>query len=232
MKIDYKIVVLVIIFLFGMYYYMNSAHLYESLENKETKETKETGKKSTNSRCPNMLIEKDGSIYLYNSKLAIVPGVNPIQFKDLEEYSEFVDWQTSQNLNCPVLYLQYTTDTQNNELVQVKSSIFENQGGLPNEKSNTLLGGEDDEYYEKNKMLDATRNSTPDPTKKLNTGMYSGFDQYNQNVGLDTPLDKMFQEKNSKSANPMDTHWGGKKYTQKKLEEGDYKDRQVYKHLA
>jgi len=179
-----------------------------------------------------MLIEKDGAIYLYNSKLAIVPGVNPIQFKNLEEYSEFVDWQSSQNLNCPVLYLQYTTDTQNNELVQVKSSIFENQGGLPNEKSNTLSGGEDDEYYEKNKMLDATRNSTPDPTKKLNTGMYSGFDQYNQNVGLDTPLDKMFQEKNSKSANPMDTHWGGKKYTQKKLEEGDYKDRQVYKHLA
>ena len=229
MKIDYKILALIILFVLGMYYYMNSSQLYESLDNKEPKIN---GKKSTNSRCPNMLIEKDGAIYLYNSKLAIVPGVNPIQFKNLEEYSEFVDWQSSQNLNCPVLYLQYTTDTQNNELVQVKSSIFENQGGLPNEKSNTLSGGEDDEYYEKNKMLDATRNSTPDPTKKLNTGMYSGFDQYNQNVGLDTPLDKLFSEKNSKSANPMDTHWGGKKHTQKKLEEGDYKDRQVYKHLA
>ena len=229
MKIDYKILALIILFVLGMYYYMNSSQLYESLDNKEPKIN---GKKSTNSRCPNMLIEKDGSIYLYNSKLAIVPGVNPIQFKNLEEYSEFVDWQSSQNLNCPVLYLQYTTDTQNNELVQVKSSIFENQGGLPNEKSNTLSGGEDDEYYEKNKMLDATRNSTPDPTKKLNTGMYSGFDQYNQNVGLDTPLDKLFSEKNSKSANPMDTHWGGKKHTQQKLEEGDYKDRYVYKHLG
>ena len=216
MKITCKILAVIVIFFLGLYYYVNSNKLYESMENKN--------------RCPDMLIEKDGSVFLYNSKLAIVPGVNPIQFNNLEDYAEFVQWQNSQNIHCPVLHLQYTTDTQNNDLLQVKPNIFENQGGLPAQKS-TTLGQEDDEYYEENKMLDATKNSTPDPNIKFNTNMYSGLDVQNQNIGLDTPLDKMYHEKNDKSANPIDPHWGGKKYTQEKLDAGDYKDREVYKHL-
>ena len=177
----------------------------------------------------NMLIEKDGAIFLYNSDLATVPGVNPIQFKDLEEYAEFTEWQASQDIKCPILYLQYTTDTQNNDLIQIKPSIFENHGGLPASRIDKI-GERGDAYFEKNKMFDATKNSTPDPNKKFNTNMYSGFDQYNQNVGLDTPLDKMFSEKNNKSANPMDTHWGGKDYTKLKVAQGDYEGRYVRKH--
>ena len=108
-----------------------------------------------------MLIEKDGKILLFNSKLAAVPGVNPVEFKSLEEYSEFLEWQKSQNINCPVLYLQYTTDTQNNDLFQIKPSIFENSGGLSSTKSDTLTGKLSEDYFEKNKMLDATLDSTP-----------------------------------------------------------------------
>tara|TARA_B110001452_G_C15239019_1_gene429035 strand:+ start:1408 stop:2058 length:651 start_codon:yes stop_codon:yes gene_type:complete len=209
---NFKYIAIFIIFLLGLYYCVNSEKVYENLENK-------------NHRCPNMLIEKDGAIFLYNSKIASVPGVNPIQFKNLEEYSDFVDWQNSQGINCPVLYLQYTTDTQNNDLIQVKPSIFENQGGLPNQQSNTLITEHDDEYYEENKMLDATKDSD----KKYNTGMYSGFDRENQNVGLDTPLDKLYHEKSGKSANPMDPNWGGKEYTKLKIDQGAYKDRYVTK---
>ena len=117
-----------IIFIFGLVYYINFRHIYENIENienmenMENMENNENNKKKTNNlkRCPNMLIEKDGEIFLYNSKLATVPGVNPIKFDNLEEYTEFFEWQKSQNINCPVLYLQYTTDTQNNELLQVK----------------------------------------------------------------------------------------------------------------
>jgi hypothetical protein len=212
-----------ILFIFGLIYYVNFRHLYESMENKDEKT-------HTNEKCPNMLIEKDGNIYLYNSKKATVPGVNPIKFDNLEEYSEFLEWQKSQNIECPVLFLQYTTDTQNNELLQVKPSIFENSGGLPATKTKNLVTKEDEQYYEKNKMLNATLNSTPNSNIKFNDGMYSSYDQYNQNVGLDTPLDKIFNEKNKTSANPMDTHWGGKKYTELRVSNGDYKGREVYKY--
>ena len=215
---------LIIVFIFGLVYYVNFKHHHENMENND--------KKPNNKRCPNMLIEKDGEIYLYNSKKANVPGVNPIKFDNLEEYSEFLEWQKSQAIECPVLFLQYTTDTQNNELLQVKPSIFQNSGGLPATKTKNLVAIEDDQYYEKNKMLNATLNSTPNSNIKFNDGMYSSYDQYNQNLGLDTPLDKIFTEKNSKSANPMDTHWGGKKYTKSLVKSGVYKDREVYKHNA
>jgi len=177
-----------------------------------------------------MLIEKDGKILLFNSKLASVPGVNPIQFNSLEEYSEFIEWQKSQNINCPILYLQYTTDTQNNDLFQIKPSIFENSGGLSSTKSNTLPGKLSEEYFEKNKMLDATLNSTPNSNIKFNSEMYSGFDQYNQNVGVNTPLDFLYNEKTFLSRNPMDPNWGGKEYTKKALKNGDYKGRELYKY--
>lgn len=218
-----------IVFIFGLIFYINSKHLYESFGNFNNSDSSKSSDPK-NQRCPNMLIEKDGKIYLYNSELATVPGVNPVQFDNLEEYAEFVEWQESQNINCKVLFLQYTTDTQNNELIQVKPSIFENNGGLPKQKTKNIPGLEDEEYYEKNKMLNASLDSTPDKKANFNKNMYSGFDQYNQNVGLDTPLDKMYTEKNKKSANPMDTHWGGKKYTESKIKAGDYKDREVYKH--
>ena len=67
-------------------------------------------------RCPNLLIQKGSRFYLYNSKLAQVPGVNPVEFDNLEDYTEFLDWQRSQNIRCPVLYLQETYDTQGNRV--------------------------------------------------------------------------------------------------------------------
>ena len=224
MVFNYKILAILFIFLLGLIYYSNSTKIFENLSNNKEQ------KKSSNYRCPNMLIEKDGKILLFNSKLAAVPGVNPVQFNSLEEYSEFVEWQKSQNINCPVLYLQYTTDTQNNDLFQIKPSIFENSGGLSSTKSDTLPGKISEDYFEKNKMLDATLDSTPNSNIKFNTGMYSGFDQYNQNIGVNTPLDFLYNEKTAQSRNPMDPNWGGKEYTKKALQDGDYKGREVYKY--
>ncbi len=214
-----KLFAIISLALLGLYYYINSYKYYECMENNKV------DNKSTDYRCPNMLIEKDGSYYLYNSKLAIVPGVNPIRFNSLEEYSEFIEWQNSQNISCPVLYLQYTTDAQNNELLQVKPSIFENQGGLPSIERDPL-DTDSPQYIEKNKILDATK----DNNEKYNTNMLQGVDTYNQNIGLDTPLDKMFYENGEKSANPMDPNWGGKKYTQQAIEKGNFKDSYVYRN--
>jgi hypothetical protein len=204
-----------VFFMLGLYFYVNSYKLYENMENKP---------KSSNHRCPNMLIEKDGDYYLYNSKLAIVPGVNPIRFNSLEDYSEFVEWQNSKNISCPILYLQYTTDAQNNELIQVKPSIFENQGGLPSINRDPL-NKESKEFIESNKILDATR----DNNKKYNTNMLAGIDTQNQDIGLETPLDKMFYQSGEVSVNPMDPKWGGKKYTQEAVDNGEFEDRYVVK---
>ena len=123
----------------GLYYYINSYKYYEPLENNTN---------TSKTQCPNMLIEKDGKYYLFNSKKKVASGVNPITFNNLEEYTKFVEWQNNKNINCPILYLQYTTDAQNNELLQVKSSLFENEGGLPSQLKDFLNNNSQDEILD------------------------------------------------------------------------------------
>ena len=221
---NYKLLIILVIFVLGIYYYANSYQVLENMENKE-------------SECPNMLIEKDGEIYLFNSKKPLKDNENPIKFNNLEDYAKFVKLQKDNNIECAALVLQYTTDTQNNDLIQIKSSIFENDGGVSPMTKDVDTDTDTDtekkkknEYYERNKILDATLDSTPNSDIKFNTNMYSGFDSHNQSVGLDTPLDKLYHEKSKSSANPMDPHWGGKKFTKTKVESGEYRDRYIYKH--
>ena len=219
-KVNKVLILIFAFFMLGLYYYANSYKYYEQMEN-QTDKTKQPINHS-NVRCPNMLIEKDGNYYLYNSKLAIVPGVNPIRFNSLEEYTEFIEWQNSQNISCPILYLQYSTDAQNNELIQVKPSIFENQGGLPSINRDPL----NKDSIESNKILDATR----DNNNKYNTNMLAGIDTQNQDIGLETPLDKMFYQSGEVSVNPMDPKWGGKNYTQTAVDNGEFEERYVVKN--
>jgi hypothetical protein len=168
----------------------------------------------TNS-CPNILIQKGSAFYLYNSKRAKVPGVNPIHFNTLEDYVEFIKWQRSQGIRCPVLYLQQTYDTQGNEKYMVRTDSELNTvppefRGAPTLPPETLL-------------LDATRTDPP-----YNQDHYPSFDPMNQYIGLNTPLDKMFNESyNGVSPNPMDTNWGGDNYTQDLIDKGFYKNREV-----
>lgn len=196
----------------GLYYYINSYKYYETLENNTNNSIEQ---------CPNMLIEKDGNYHLYNSKKKIAFGVNPITFNNLEEYTKFIEWQNNQNISCPILYLQYSTDAQNNELIQVKSSIFENEGGLLSKTKNFL----DQDSVDENQILDATK----DNDLMFNTNMFNGFDSLNQDIGLDTPLDKIFHQPGNKSVNPMDPHWGGKNYTLDAVNRGDFEERYVYR---
>lgn len=201
----------IIYFLLGLYFYLKTELIVEKMEN-------------INKDCPNILLEKDSKFYLYYSNKNIEEGKNPIEFKNLDEYIEFTKWQEKNNIKCPILQLQYMKDTQDNDILQLKPSLLENKGGLPSNKSKS--------YFEQNKMLDATLDSTPFDNIKFNTGMYSGFDQYNQNIGLDTVLDHQFNEFNNdgKSRNPYDNNWGGKQYTLNAIERGDYKDREVYRY--
>ena len=82
-------------------------------------------------RCPNMLIQKGTSLFLYNTKLAPVPGVNPIRFENLEDYVEFMEWMRGQGIKCPILYLQHSLNTQGESIYSIRPGPTNLQGGLP-----------------------------------------------------------------------------------------------------
>lgn len=191
----------IILFLVGLYFYIKTNEL-ESFTNNEK-------------QCPNLLIQKDSKIYLYNSKLAKVPGVNPVEFDNLEDYVEFLDWQRSQGLRCPVLFLQKTNDAQGNDVYKIRPSITEPQAGIP---PNFPV------YPNPTLLVDATRNDPP-----YNTNSYPAFDQTSFYQGTTTPLDGMNiqQESMLYSPDPMDPNWGGPDYTQQLVDSGYYAGNEV-----
>ena len=220
----------ILVFLIGLYFYAKGTNIKysEGLTNNI----------STHPRCPNLLIQKGSRFYLHNSTLAQVPGVNPIEFDNLEDYTEFLNWQRSQNIRCPVLYLQETYDAQGKRVYKSRPSVSEPQGGLPPSTSapigiasqiqpmmETALEPIGEEAYPNPTLLvDATRNDPP-----YNQNSYPAYDQTSYYIGTTTPLDKMnIQEESAKiSPNPMDTNWGGSEYTQQLVDKGYYKENEI-----
>ncbi len=218
----------IIVFLIGMYFYAKCSdpEYVEGLTNN-------TNGANSGIRCPNLLIQKGSKFYLYNSKVAKVPGVNPVEFDNLEDYTEFLDWQRSQGIRCPVLYLQETYDAQGNPVYKVRPSVSEPQSGLPPSIASstgdiiteTSLGYPKALAYPNPTLLvDATRNDPP-----YNKNSYPAHDQTSYYVGTTTPLDMMdmSQEKSGVSPNPMDPNWGGSQYTQDLVDKGYYKENEV-----
>ena len=220
----------ILLFLIGLYFYAKCADpdYQEGLTNRDN------GKK-----CPNMLIQKDSRFFLYNSRVAKVPGVNPIEFENLEDYTEFLEWQRHQGVKCPVLYLQHVYDAQGNPVYKVRPGVTEQQGGLPpsyamprgiaNSNGDVImestLGTEGANAYPNPMLLvDAGRNDPP-----YNKNSVPSFDQSSFYVGTTTPLDAMdiIQEQKHVSPNAMDPNWGGMKYTQSLIDKGYYKDNEV-----
>ena len=222
----------IIVFLLGIYFYARSSDpkYFEGLTNN-----------ITSPRCPNLLIQKRSRFYLYNSKLAQVPGVNPVEFDNLEDYTEFLDWQRSQGIRCPVLYLQNTYDAQGNPVYKVRPSVSQPQGGLPPSIQGNMPSGIGSSFGDliaekaddinvalppnPTLLVDATRNDPP-----YNINSYPAFDQTSYYVGTTTPLDEMnVKEENMLySPNAMDSNWGGSTYTQSLVDSGYYKANEVY----
>jgi hypothetical protein len=224
------ILLFIIVFFIGLFFYAKCSNpkYSEGLTNNIEQER----------RCPNLLIQKGSSFYLYNSKLAQVPGVNPVEFDNLEDYTEFLDWQRSQGIRCPVLYLQETYDAQGNRVYKARPSITNPQAGLPPSASapvgiasqvppmmeTSLEPIGEPAYPNPTLLVDATRNDPP-----YNQGSYPAYDQTNYYIGTTTPLDtmNMQQEQASVSPDPMDPNWGGAAYTQSLVDQGYYKENEV-----
>lgn len=190
-----KLYIIVCVFLFGLYYFLISR-----------KDKFTEGFMGMGSNCPNLLLKKDSKFYLYNTLKEYVPGVNPIEFNNLEEYSQFSSWLNASGINCPILYAQQTYDTQGNQTYKFTSSPDNEHAGLP--------------PVSITKLYDAGHNQ----------GSMPGFDPMNQYIGDETPLDKMFhqQQQYKKSDNPMDANFGGARYAQGVVDTGVYSGDNVY----
>ncbi len=171
-----------------------------------------------------------------------MPGVNPIRFSNLEEYTEFTEWQRSQGILCPILFLQHAYNAQGEPVYKARPSPTNLQGGLP-------------DYYVTQHILGNMTNSNPNiipppapiPVRgfggilnnnninntsasfvdftKDNSGNYPAFNSCSLKYEPDAPLDNLYNK--GVSPNPMDTNWGGIDYTEKLVQAGYYKDNEV-----
>jgi hypothetical protein len=82
-------------------------------------------------RCPNLLIQRGAKFFLYNTRIAEVPGVNPVEFNHLDDYVEFLQWQRSVGIRCPVLYLQQVYTADGKRVYKTRPSVTELEDGLP-----------------------------------------------------------------------------------------------------
>ena len=174
-----KLLIIGIIFLLGAYFTANFTH-------KDFVETFINERKE----CYDLLVKKGNFVFLYNSKLAYVPGINPLQFNNLEEYTEYIQWERANGINCPVLFLQHEYDAQNNSTYKLRPSLDNQQGGL-----NTISCNAHETKEEVQKKVAA-------------------FNDVLTHVDLES------DENKDKSANAMDTNWGGAKYARELVEDG------------
>lgn len=208
----YKLAIIASVFLIGLYFTCK----YGGPEGFEGFE----GMSNIRDRCPDVLIQKGSNYYLHNSKLAKIPGVNPLEFKNLDDYVEFTEWQRSQGIRCPILYLQQSYDAQGNAVYKARPSPTNLQGGLQDVQ---MMPSGQIVTDPVQKLIDAGRNDPP-----YNENSYPSYDKDNQYIGLKTPLDKMYNEnQDGISPNPMDANWGGRKYTQRLIDSGFYKEDNV-----
>ena len=216
---------LIIIFII-LYFYL--ANFTEGFESNGTSGTP---------RCPNLLIQKGTQYYLYNTKLKQVPGVNPIIFNDLNEYTQFLTWQNSQGIRCPVLYLQHGYNAQGESEYKIRPSTTELQGGLPS-TSNPTLTSSNSTLTSSNPTSD-TLNSTSNvlnsiyksliipqsifmPNKEYPNEYYlwnSGHKNSSKNIADQSIINKY--------ADPMSKWWKGAKYTEKEIDKGVYSGNEV-----
>jgi hypothetical protein len=188
-------VFIVIMFLLGLYVILN----YGTHQMTEAFTT----------RCPDVLVQEGEELILKNTKLAEIPGVNPVRFKNLEDYVEFLEWQHSQNINCPVHFYKKTFDSQNNAVYQ-EHPAPEVSGTRP---ASTREVSGTRPTLDQEKMNELRRDPlivqrTPDPL-------------LNNYVASDAK---------GVSDNAMDYNWGGVEHEQRSVDEGKYKGSEVTKY--
>lgn len=224
----------VIIFLGGMHFYAK----YATYEKK--------------SQCPNILIQMGSKYYLLNSNMEQVPGVNPLEFQTLEEYNEFLKWQKTVGIKCPVLYVQKTYDAQGNRVYKMRPSVNDPKGGLPpsstphvSEPNHELMNASScgQPYIDISGSNPHTSIgfsfwdtiSSPEPTQTKPPSKQSTVPKKENTYDASVPKVEYpanltpcpVPEFKTLSDDPMDTNWGGEDYTEKSVKAGKYAGSEV-----
>ena len=204
------LIFIIVCFLLGIYFIIN----FDKINN--TNNILEGFIESSDNKgfkCPNVLIQKGVKYYLYNSKLASVPGVNPIQFDNLEEYVEFIDWQRSQGIRCPILYLQHSYNAQGQATYKIRPDPQDLQGGLPPAQpisyTNTSTTSSNINYS------NISPSTNPSNTMDI-------IDENNVSNITQEQAEHM-----TYSPNAMDDNWGGERYTENLIQAGVYEGNNV-----
>ena len=214
---------LLFVFLLGLYLF-STGRLYElrMYENMET-DISSNSISVASGGCPDLLIRRGAQIFLYRTQEPLLEGVNPIIFRNLDEY---IAYHTKQGGSCPVLFLQQETDAQGNDVYRMRSSPFDMQGGLP--PVNSLASPVPVVIDKQNPIpyVDSHDDNAP-----YNQGQYAGFDPQGQFVGRYTTLDKIHDSTQQLfpggSPHPMDDKWGGVLFTENVLNTGYYDENNV-----
>ncbi len=209
---------LILTFLLGLYFMTNYNVITPINEEKEN--FNNMGMDNTFTACPDVLLQVGAKFYLYNKDQKQTPGINPIIFDSLEEYTKFIDWQRSKGIKCPILYVQKSFGAQGVPELKIRSSPNEPDGGTPPALTTDDVG-------KRRLLIDATRDDMP-----FNKDMYPGIDPLNLDIGKITPIDDIGREKETEwvlSDDPMDSNWGGPAYSTRIVETDYYSDNYVYK---
>lgn len=221
-------IILIIIFFIGMFLYA-TGRLSSAIDGFDN---------STNGNgndCPDLLIQNGEMFYLYNSKAPTVKGSNPKVFSKLSDYANFV----SENPNCPVLFLQKGSDTQGNDIYNVRAGTplnTWNYNGI--DQIPAIMNGEKIinikpignvrvSPYSNNAI---TQNP---PYNNYNVNGYTPFDPRNIDIGRFTPQDliQISGELLPVSDSPTDSNWGGAEYTAQQVNSGKYIGNEVYRPI-
>lgn len=198
--------------------------------------------------CPNILMKVDTKYFLFNSKLARTPGINPIEFNTLEDYMDFLKWQQTVGIKCPVLHVHKIYDAQGNRVFKIMPSSTDTKGGLPpvpppyvastppstDTINKTTVPAAQETCgkpspvtgQSKNMLSQLWSNLTDVPTTLTNAPELNSSSNRNEIVNkvnyppelLPCPEEK-FKEF---SDDPMDVNWGGEDYTEKSIKAGKY----------
>ena len=203
------------LFVYGLYFYTRKQ--WEPFTNPQGN----SDEPDHGNSCPDVLVQKNDKLFLYNTKRAKVPGVNPIEFDSLEDYTEFLEWQRSQGMRCPVLYLQSSFDAQGNETYKMRPSVSAPQGGLPPSVPTPVSIAPRPPSPSTMPLPPATAGSRPPaPTT-------SSSQDTTPNSRVDNSFLLFPPGTNQVSPNPMDPNWGGRAYTQSLIDNGYFKGDEV-----
>ena len=90
-------------------------------------------------KCPTTLIKDGNQYYIYDPSMAKVPGINPIQFKSIDEYKEYIEWQRRNNLQCPILHLEKVYNAQGTQMYEIRQNFIEpEECGLQTQQVSTV----------------------------------------------------------------------------------------------